>query len=101
MDKNKILQELSLHLQELRKKYSIKKIGLFGSYTKDTFDNESDIDIVVVFEEGKATFSNVSGLVEFLENLFGKEIDLLTPQGIESIRIKSIREQIKREVIYV
>lgn len=52
-------------------------------------------------EKGKATFKNVCGLIDFLEELFGKKVDILTPDGIESIRIKHIRENIKKEVEYV
>ena len=43
----------------------------------------------------------MAGLVDFLESLFGREIDLLTPGGIESIRLKEIKEQIMKEVMYV
>lgn len=62
---------------------------------------DSDIDFVVEFERGKATFKNVAGLIDFLEELFGREIDILTPDGIENIRIKHIKEEIKREIEYV
>jgi len=55
---------------------------------------------VVEFEKGKATFKNFSGLVEYLEKLFGREVDILTPTGIETIRINEIKEEIKKGVIY-
>lgn len=41
------------------------------------------------------------GLIEFLEGLFDRDVDVLTIGGIEGIRIKSVREQIKNEVEYV
>jgi len=40
------------------------------------------------------------GLVGFLEKLFGRKVDILTPDGIESIRIKHVKEEIKREIKY-
>ena len=79
----------------------MERIGIFGSVARDEASEESDIDIVVEFEKGRATFRNVARLIDFLQNLFGKEIDLLTPDGIESIRIKHIKEQIKKEIEYV
>jgi len=33
--------------------------------------------------------------------MFGKPVDIITPAGIESIRIKEIKEEIKRGIVYV
>ena len=59
------------------------------------------MDVIVEFEKGKATFKNVGGLIDFLEKILDREVDLLTPDGVESIRIDYIKEQIKKEVEYV
>ena len=83
------------------KSFGVKKIGIFGSAVRDEMSGGSDIDFVVEFERGKATFKNVCGLVDFLEELFGREVDILTPDGIDSIRIKHVREEIKRNIEYV
>jgi len=40
-------------------------------------------------------------LVEYLENLFGRSVDVLTPAGIESIRNDEIKKSIKQGIIYV
>jgi predicted nucleotidyltransferase len=40
-------------------------------------------------------------LIEYLEIIFNKEVDILTPAGIDSIRIKKVAEDIKRNIIYV
>ena len=63
-------------------------------------NKDSDVDVVAEFERGKVTFRNVCGLVDFLEGLFGRKVDILTPDGIESIRIKHIKGEIKREIEY-
>ena len=83
----------------LRDNYGVKKIGLFGSFAKGTEKKGSDIDIVVKF--GKADFDNFMNLVFYLEELFGKKVDILTPEGIRSIRVKKVAEDIKRSVRYV
>ena len=100
MKKEKTIKILKENMSEI-KKFGVKRIGIFGSVARDEADGKSDIDFVVEFEKGKAVFKNFAGLVRFLENLFGREVDILTPGGIESIRIKSIKERIKKEVEYV
>ncbi len=100
MKKEEILKLLRSHKKELEK-FGVKKIGIFGSFIRGEASSGSDVDVVVEFEKGKATFKNFGGLVEYLENLFGRPVDILTPYGIESIRIEYIKEAIKKEVEYV
>ena len=47
MTQKYILDFLPTHKQELKTKFSITKIGLFGSYATDTVNKESDIDIAI------------------------------------------------------
>ena len=98
--RDEVIKKLMDHKEEIRS-FGVKRIGFLGSFAKGTSNENSDIDIVVEFEKGRATFKNVGGLLEFLEKLLGRDIDLLTPKGIESIRIEHVKEQIKKEVIYV
>ena len=100
MNKEEILKKLRENKEEI-KKFGVEKIGIFGSFARDEAKENSDIDIVVKFERGKATFKNVAGLIDFLEELFDRKVDLLTPDGIESIRIKDVKEGIKRDIVYV
>lgn len=81
------------------KKYSVKKIGLFGSYATGTQRKTSDIDVLVEFE--KPTFNNFMDLVFYLEDLFGRKVDLLTTTAVQHMRIKEVVEDIMRNVIYV
>ena len=83
------------------KRFGVKRIGLFGSYIRGEQKAESDIDVVVEFEEGKATFDNFLNLAEYLEKLLGKKVDLLTKDGVRSIRIEHIQKEIEENVIYV
>lgn len=92
-----IMLTLQKHRQILRK-CNVKKIGLFGSYARGDQKKYSDIDFLVEFE--KPDFDNFMDLAFYLEGLFGKKVDILTPEGVKSIRIKRIAEDIKRSVIY-
>ncbi len=98
--RDELIDVLTRHREELES-FGVKRIGIFGSFVRDEMRSDSDVDVVVEFEEGKATFRNVGGLIEYLESLFNRPIDLLTPAGIDSIRDETVREGIKREVVYV
>ena len=87
MNKNYI-KTLLLNNKQILKKYGVKRIGIFGSYVRNELNKDSDIDIVVEFEKGKATMKNFVGLTEFLENLFNRKVDILTPEGINNISNK-------------
>ncbi len=100
MTREEALQLLQENMDTIRS-FGVKRIGLFGSVVRNEATQESDVDVVVEFERGKARMKNVLGLIDFLEELFGREIDLLTPDGIETIRIPHIKREIKKELIYV
>ena len=100
-----IINLLKGHLDILGK-YKVKRIGLFGSYVRGEQKEKSDIDLVVEFDLSafgqnfEGLFDVFIGLSSYLEELFGKKVDILTPVSIESIRIKEVAEEIKRSVIY-
>ena len=95
-----MVKKIKEHMGEIRK-YGVKRIGLFGSYVADRQKASSDIDFVVVFEEGKATLDNYLGLSSFLEELFGRRVDLITREGIKSIRIEEVKKSIEDSVVYI
>ena len=61
---------------------------------------ERAISIFLVDFE-RPTCDNFLGLSKDLERLFGRKVDILTPQGLESIRVKSIAESIRKTLAYV
>jgi len=94
-----IKEEVIRKIRESREKikeFGVKRIGLFGSVLRGEATEKSDIDIVVEFEEGKKNFENFMGLAFFLEELFGRKIDLLTPESISPY----IRPYIEKEIVY-
>ncbi len=100
MNLNQIIEKLENNKEKL-KTYGVKRIGVFGSYVKNKQNEKSDIDIIVEFEKGKATLDNFMGLLSFLEDLFNKKVNLLTVQGVKSIRIENIRKNIEECAVYV
>ena len=63
--------------RDLKKKYSILKLGLFGSFSKNINTNDSDIDILVKMEFKKGMYQNFCSLHKKLEEIFQKKVDLV------------------------
>ena len=97
---DRIMKVLKDHKEELKRDFSVKKIGIFGSYTREEQTPESDIDIYVEFDIKNLTFDKYLELIDYLEKLLGRKIDLITKYGVETIRIPYIKEEIKRSLIY-
>jgi predicted nucleotidyltransferase len=95
ISKEQIIQKLKENINKI-KSFGVKRIGIFGSAVRGEITEKSDIDFVVEFEEDKKTYENFINLAFFLEDLFGREIDLLTPESISPY----IKPYIKEEVIY-
>ncbi len=93
-----ILQALREHDADL-KRFSVRRIGLFGSFARDRQHRGSDIDFVVEFE--RPTYDNFYGLSMFLEELFGRKVEILTPDGVNSIRVEEVARSIRESVEYV
>ncbi|MBP9186297.1 MAG: nucleotidyltransferase domain-containing protein [Bacteroidia bacterium] len=61
----------------------IRKVGLFGSYSRDEQSSESDIDLLVDFEPERENFDNFMAVYDLFENLFKNErIEVVTINGL-------------------
>ena len=94
-NKREIFALLAEHESQLRR-LGVSRCGLFGSFARDEQDEQSDVDILVEFEEGRKSFDNFMALAFFLEDLFGRKVDLLTPESLSPY----IGPHILREVEY-
>jgi len=99
LTKEKITEILHEKYPYLASEYGIKRIGLFGSYVKGRPTETSDIDVVVEFER-PIGFRFIE-FTEYLESLLGKRVDVLTPAGIQGIRIDRIARNIEENIVYV
>jgi len=80
-DKVRIIRTLSKNADALRR-FGVGRLGLFGSVASGRAKAGSDIDILVAFEPGQETFSNLIGLYRFLKKLLKGDIDLVTTGGL-------------------
>lgn len=99
LTKEELLTRLRERLPYLAKAYGVARIGLFGSFAQDTAKEDSDVDLVIEFER-PIGFQFVE-LVEYLEQQLGRNVDILTPNGIKSIRVDRVIENIRNSITYV
>jgi len=99
MTREKVIGVLKKELPYFVSKYGVKRIGLFGSYAKGAPVEGSDVDIVVEFE--RPIGLKFIEFAEYVERLLGGRIDILTPAGIESIRVKGVARDITKSILYV
>lgn len=65
MTRNDIMRQIREH-DDFLILHGIKRIGLFGSYARGEQREESDIDLLVEFDEGKKNYDNFMDLCFFL-----------------------------------
>lgn len=94
MTKEYILHFLLNNKKKMQKTYALKSIGLFGSYSNGTYNEDSDIDIIV---DMPSSFDAFFDLKDFLELHLKKHIDL----GLEQSMRPFIKNSIKDDIIYV
>lgn len=92
--------EILLHLRQFKgskqSRYSILKMGLFGSAARDEMTAESDIDIVV--ELGKADLFYLIGIKQELEEQLHRKVDIIRySDGMNAF----LKRRIDKEAVYV
>ena len=96
----KKLEEIQTALKEelpyLRKKFNVKKIGLFGSYVRDEQTEKSDLDMLVDFEKPLGFFKLIN-LEDYISKKLGTKVEVVTPGALK----ERIKPYIMRDIIYV
>lgn len=96
MSKNQIIKKLNSEMPEIKEKYHVKKLGIFGSVARAEHKKNSDIDIIVEFSMPVGFFEFIK-LENYLSRKLGKKVDLTTKKAIKPI----IKKDILKEIIYV
>ena len=89
-----IKQILIMYKEELREKFKVKELMIFGSTIRGEKKRKSDIDILVDFEEGADLFDLV-GLSLFLESKLQRKVDIVPKRVLR----KEIRESVLKEAV--
>jgi hypothetical protein len=95
MDTDRIHDILSSNLPEFRA-MGVRTLAIFGSAARDATQDDSDVDILVEFED-RPTFDGFMDLNFRLEQLLGRRVDLVTLGALKH----SMRDDVLREARYV
>jgi len=95
MDKQAVLRRLTGSIKEIRQRFSVKALSIFGSIARDEASDNSDVDVLVVFEQ-KANFDGFMELKLYLEDLLGTGVDLVTDKALRPQIRQAIEERLIR-----
>jgi predicted nucleotidyltransferase len=96
MKRDDILSRLRERRREISERFGVERVGLFGSAARDELREDSDVDVLVSFRD-RATFDGYMGLKIYLEQLFGRKVDLVTEKGLKP----RARTHVERDLIRV
>lgn len=96
MKRNEVLSILHKHEDELREKYGVESLALFGSMARDEACPDSDVDLLVEFNRPVGLFGLIA-LQQHLESLLGCKVDLGTPRSLRP----DMKEQVLQEAVHV
>ena len=96
MEREQALKLLSNHLPEIRRRFDVESLAIFGSFARGEPGPESDLDILVTYVRTPGFFGFLD-LKEYLEHLLGRPVDLVTPNALR----ERLRERILLEAVRV
>ena len=85
-----IQKTIAREKEEIRRSYKAEIRGIFGSYARGDFREDSDLDLLVDFDDG-ASFFDLVGLGQYLEEVSGCKVDVVSR--------RSLREELRPSVL--
>ena len=96
MNQARTLELLSQHKAHLARRYGVTGLALFGSTVRSEAREDSDIDILVGFD-GPATSERYFGVQFYLEDLFGRPVELVTEKALR----RELRPYVESQAVRV
>jgi predicted nucleotidyltransferase len=94
--RDEVLGILAQHKMLLLETYRITRLGVFGSYARGEQTDESDIDVLVEYDQAPSLWRLIE-LRDYLSELFANKVDVVTKNGLKA----RIKERVLAEVIYL
>ena len=94
MNRSDVIKEISKNQGELRERYAIDSLSIFGSVAREQATPDSDLDILVSFRETPGLFKFLE-LKSHLEKICQCSVDLVTEKALK----KQLRDQILSEAL--
>lgn len=79
--KAEVIERLLQQREQLRA-LGVARLGLFGSFVRDEAGPESDVDVLVDFQEGRKTYLALCAVGDLLEEALGRPVEILTRAGL-------------------
>lgn len=95
MKRTQVLHILKTHSEELRKRFHVSSLDIFGSVARDEAGTDSDVDILVAFEEAPGLFGFVQ-LKQYLEDVLSCKVDLVTKKALKP----QLRDNILKDLVH-
>jgi predicted nucleotidyltransferase len=99
MNRDEVIGVLSSHRRELKERFGVSSLALFGSVARDEAGPESDVDLLVEFRETPG-LSEYMGLKFWLEDRLGRQVNRYT-EGREVEAFDSVSESTKLGRLFV
>lgn len=77
---------------KIKERFSVARIGVFGSFARGEERPDSDVDVYVEFNN--PTYDNYIELVFYLEKLFGRNVELVTTRGVSPYLVPIINKEV-------
>lgn len=84
--KAQVMHLIEQHHQDLQR-LGVHRCGLFGSFVRNAMTDQSDVDIWVEFEMQQKNFDNFMNLCFLLEEIFGRNFDLVTRESLRCLDV--------------
>jgi uncharacterized protein len=91
-----VIRILAARQNEIRAKFAVRSLALFGSVARDEATPGSDVDFLVEFSRPVGLFEFI-GLKQYLESLLASPVDLGTAASLKA----PLKERVMRELIHV
>jgi len=91
-ENKKLTREIKDKIIAILKKHGARKISIFGSFVREEAGPESDLDIIVEFDQPKGLIKFV-GIKNELSDILGMKVDLLTEKAISPYLIDNIKKE--------
>jgi len=92
MDKHTVLTQLRANAEQIRRRFSVKMLSVFGSVAREAAGQAGDVDVLVGFQQ-KAEFDLFTDLKFYLEDLLSANVDVVTEKTLRP----QIRQAIERQ----
>lgn len=88
-----LIDNLKNYMKENDSKYNYKRVVLFGSRANDTYNDNSDIDLLVEFDNSKTTLFTMAKLINSIRDTFNLKVDIVPyPYDSHGLKLRIDKE---------